>query len=723
MSTKNRENNSFLKIRNIEVVFRNSGHKFYAVKQTSLDVQKGEIFGLVGESGSGKTTIARAIVGVQPLYDGAIYMDEKLIAGKPSSLYQLNRQITRKLFDMKRKMNFTSIYLKQFIDILRSFYERDNSLSSITKKEFLKKFKLSSVEFIDDVFLSNLKHVNEIINNQERIIRFISNIHSQIPKISQELEDAILEKQEQTNEVVYEIKEVLANNYKLIHPLVKHRKKMEKDEEVDMNNVVKKLLVSIEEIVKHHKETINKVDVAVNIQKENELLTAPVTIKNKVIKEYYKKLYVFREDFIKECENQIARLSTLPNYENNPEYIKAFHHKKDFWSKGNINISCLFLILEEFKKEEINYDLLDKHSNNLFETDFELNIKLAIQNRSFDKKDLQKLEKQLKYIDKIVKRNVVKDKSAIEDYYNWKNINKEVNSEINEDELEKFIEFLELPSIDRLVKKSFLFEKITSKQKRLNRKNTQMIFQDPGSSLNDRMAVEEIIGEGLINFPKTYKNPEVVNEYLLDYNQKNPNNKISIDQVKYRDVKKYLILKALTSVGLIPEHLSRYPHEFSGGQRQRIGIARSLILKPKIIVADEPISALDVSIRAQVLNLFKKFQQELGITFIFVAHDLSVVKFIADKIAVIYRGQIVEVAAAEELFNNPLHPYTRSLLSAIPQPEPSIAKETKNIIYNPEQEHFDYVFDLPKLVEVSPGHQVFLNSRELANIKKQIQNK
>ncbi|KAF5279601.1 hypothetical protein FQR65_LT15349 [Abscondita terminalis] len=187
---------------------------------------------------------------------------------------------------------------------------------------------------------------------------------------------------------------------------------------------------------------------------------------------------------------------------------------------------------------------------------------------------------------------------------------------------------------------------------------------------------------------------------------------ISLSEVDDKKIKQYLALNMLKSVGMLPEHLSRYPHEFSGGQRQRIGIARALVMKPKFIVADEPISALDVSIRAQVLNLLKKFQEELGLTYMFVAHDLSIVRFIADRIAVIYHGDIVEVAEAEELFNNPLHPYTRSLLSAIPHPDPKQKVKKVHYVYDPQVEHADYLTDYPNFTEVKPGHFVLCNQRE-----------
>lgn len=221
-------------------------------------------------------------------------------------------------------------------------------------------------------------------------------------------------------------------------------------------------------------------------------------------------------------------------------------------------------------------------------------------------------------------------------------------------------------------------------------KNIQMVFQDPAASLNERATVDYIVSEGLINF-NLYENE-------ADRKQK--------------------VVDALQSVGLLPEHATRYPHEFSGGQRQRIGMARAIVMEPEFIIADEPISALDVSIRAQVLNLLKKLQAEKGLTYLFIAHDLSVVRFISDRIAVIHKGRIVELAEAEELFLNPLHPYTKSLLSAIPIPDPLLEKNKKLVVYTGE-EH-DYTVDKPKWTEIKPGHFVWANEQEIKVYQKQI---
>lgn len=218
----------------------------------------------------------------------------------------------------------------------------------------------------------------------------------------------------------------------------------------------------------------------------------------------------------------------------------------------------------------------------------------------------------------------------------------------------------------------------------------QMIFQDPAASLNERATVDYIISEGLYNF-KLFKDEADRKKKVTDM---------------------------MAEVGLLAEHLTRYPHEFSGGQRQRIGIARALVMEPEFIIADEPISALDVSVRAQVLNLLKKIQKEKGLTYLFIAHDLSVVRFISDRIAVIHKGVIVEVAETEELFRNPIHPYTQSLLSAVPIPDPILERQKELIVYDPNQH--DYSTDTPEMVEIKPGHFVWGNKAEVAKYREKL---
>jgi len=230
--------------------------------------------------------------------------------------------------------------------------------------------------------------------------------------------------------------------------------------------------------------------------------------------------------------------------------------------------------------------------------------------------------------------------------------------------------------------------KISREKDREVIRKIQMIFQDPAASLNERATIEYIISEGLYNF-KLFKDE-----------------KERIQKIE----------KVVKDVGLLPEHLTRYPHEFSGGQRQRVGIARSIVMEPEFIVADEPISALDVSIRAQVLNLLKKFQEERGLTYLFIAHDLSIVRFISNRIVVIYKGKVMEIAESEELFSYPLHPYTKSLISAIPVPDPKIEKEKKLYIYEPNKIH-DYSVETPELVDIGNGHMVYGSPSEIEKYK------
>ena len=218
-----------------------------------------------------------------------------------------------------------------------------------------------------------------------------------------------------------------------------------------------------------------------------------------------------------------------------------------------------------------------------------------------------------------------------------------------------------------------------------------MIFQDPIASLNPRMTVEEIICEGA-KINKLFPDKESMRKRMYEM---------------------------LDLVGLTREHATRYPHEFSGGQRQRVGIARALITQPDMIIADEPISALDVSIQAQVLNLLNDLRKDLGLTILFIAHDLSVVKYFSDRVAVMNRGRIVELSSASQVYDHPVHPYTKSLLSAIPIPNPRVEKQRKRVDYDPGMHGYD-ASNQPSMYEIEPGHFVFLSEKEFADAKKQL---
>lgn len=284
--------------------------------------------------------------------------------------------------------------------------------------------------------------------------------------------------------------------------------------------------------------------------------------------------------------------------------------------------------------------------------------------------------KQAKYDDKHYNKNIaLHEMELVNEKY--KDLLSKVNSgaELSETEKAQHEEY----------KKEFEKAKHTTLANKV-----QMIFQDPIASLNPRMTVRNIIAEGLV-----------------------------INGVHDKEFINNEVARVLKLVGLVPEHANRYPHEFSGGQRQRIGIARSIIMNPELIVADEPVSALDVSVQAQVINLLNDLRNTLGLTIIFIAHNLSVVKYFCDRIAVMFYGNLVELASADELFAHPLHPYTKSLLSAVPFPDPIIEKSRKRISYDPTKDH-DYSKQRPTWREIVPGHFVRCNDEEELKYKKEL---
>lgn len=288
----------------------------------------------------------------------------------------------------------------------------------------------------------------------------------------------------------------------------------------------------------------------------------------------------------------------------------------------------------------------------------------------------------------VIAENKAKLKAAV---YDQKHCDREYSNRLVANLKEKFLPLIEKASGEEKAKLTAEYKDALHRAKRTKLvTQIQMIFQDPIASLDPRMTVREIIAEGLII--------------------QGERNKAVIDQK---------VFEMLELVGLVREHASRYPHEFSGGQRQRIGVARAIIMNPDLIIADEPVSALDVSIQAQVINLLDDLREKMGLTVLFVAHDLSVVKYFSDRIGVMYFGKMVELADAEELFRRPLHPYTKSLLSAIPLPDPVYEKQRTRIAYNPLAEH-DYSTDKPSLREVAHGHFVYCNDEEERRYKEAV---
>ena len=305
----------------------------------------------------------------------------------------------------------------------------------------------------------------------------------------------------------------------------------------------------------------------------------------------------------------------------------------------------------------------------------------ALIKESKDAEEKAKLQEEVKSLRKEISLANHDQKHCDRDYA--KKLVKELDEKLAQD-LANTTDSKEIASI----KKKYKINKKIAKKSKLVTK-IQMIFQDPVASLNPRMTVKEIIAEGLI-----------IN---------------GITDQAYIDEKVYEILEL---VGLVREHAGRYPHEFSGGQKQRIGIARAIIMNPDMLIADEPLSALDVSIQAQVINLLNELREKLGLTILFIAHDLSVVKYFSDRIGVMYFGKMVELAPSDELFAHPMHPYTRSLLSAIPLPDPHYEKQRVRITYNAIAEH-DYSVNKPSMREVLPGHFVYCNDEEEAKYREE----
>lgn len=324
---------------------------------------------------------------------------------------------------------------------------------------------------------------------------------------------------------------------------------------------------------------------------------------------------------------------------------------------------------------------------------------LAIKNLIEEDKKQGATEVKAEYIDrlkvaeeefhKVISQQTANLKSAIYDHKHCNSEYAAAQMKKIREEYEPLIAAAEDEQKKRELTKEFKQKLRLAKNDRIMNK-MQMIFQDPIASLDPRMTVREIIAEGLV-----------------------------IQGIKDKQYIDEQVYKMLDLVGLVREHAGRYPHEFSGGQRQRIGIARAIILNPELIIADEPISALDVSIQAQVINLLNNLREKLNLTVLFIAHDLSVVKYFSDRIGVMYYGRMVELANSDELFAHPLHPYTKSLLSAIPLPDPDFEKGRKRIVYNPIAEH-DYSVDKPSMREVVPGHMVYCNDAEFEKYKDEL---
>lgn len=688
-----------------------------AVDGISFDIYEREVFGLVGESGCGKTTTGRSIIKLYNPTDGTVTFDGKIIgAGYSGNLrrirlakeksklerikaddykYQrflINEESVEKINEQKELLKLNKInYENQVTEIKRHNEEVKTEIDSLKSEAKLRisELKHDAIMQKDEVLHSEVKSVdhNYKISIQAAKRRFDQKV-SYLP-------DSLLSKEEKDkqyqdflneyNKEVYNIENTYLeglvkynpNKYiKQANKIYSKRIKKSKDEEVVLE--AENLLKTLDDFkAEEQHEELSK-----------EARKAKINEINLKFKEESNKI---NDQLALDIEKEKTKLKTKEELK--PEFDKAklaYQNEKTF-------INDKIKQLKNERKEKLSNLKLDRKNNpDKYKVDKEAQLKSKKNLREIIKAEKEGI-KELKKLNKIYETKEEKQQKEID----LANLKEEYQPKIDEltnkvnklkESHESSEELKELEKELRILKIEYNREYI-----KISNRNTyagvmsqlQMIFQDPVSSLNPRKTVKEIVSEGLIIQ--------------------------GVKDTKYIDNK---VAEALNLVGLSPNHASRYPHEFSGGQRQRIGIARALIVNPKFIIADEPISALDVSIQAQIINLLKDLREELGLTILFIAHDLSVVKYFSDRIAVMYFGKIVEQASSEELFKNPLHPYTKSLLSAIPNPDPLSERKRKRTTYNP-QIH-DYSVDKPKMVEIKEGHFIYANEKEIEMYKKEL---
>jgi len=674
-------NHKVLEVRNLKQYFKvgvgNRRMTVKAIDGISFDIYKREVFGLVGESGCGKTTTGRTIIKIYNATDGTIKYNGRIIGaglqGDKQRIRELkqNRKLEiiqqnplkKKIYELKQKA-------KSDIHVLN---DDINKIRVQTEVE-VNKLKAKPAEFSNVLELA--LHRYETEKNQVLRERKIK-----LDRISEnDIKDAI----NMYNKTINVIKRKTVDKSKYIKSLQVNKEEIEeaieeiKTTEVENLNVAKeKLLKTIEsldpKLVSVYERQVtsnNPVKYVAHVDLKSEI------VKNKIkeIEDYYEKVLVkLKSDYDVELNEISKNKPDKQELKNSINELKANAKQKIKAIQDKINKikqetkAQILQVKQDAKKEPnkflVNQSEIDKVKNK---------YKKLIQ-------EAKEVLREHRYLNKIKetpkeKRARLQKMEELKEAYQKKIVGLSPEAAAREKE-----------AYENEIRK--LNESIPNYANTMS--TMQMVFQDPIASLNPRMIVKDIISEGLI--VRGERDSKLINEKV---------NKI------------------LDIVGLTPDHATRYPHEFSGGQRQRIGIARALITNPDFVIADEPISALDVSIQAQILNLLSDLKNELGLTILFIAHDLSVVKYFCDRIAVMYFGKIVEMASSEELFKNPLHPYTKSLLSAIPQPDPIYEANRSRVVYNPSIHN--YTIDKPELVEITPGHFIYANNEELAKYKEEL---
>lgn len=676
-----------------------------AVDGVSFDIYKREVFGLVGESGCGKTTTGRSIIKLYQPTDGQVIFNGNVVgAGHLGFAYQI-KQLKRKskqaiveLQPYKHKQQILKLEYKRDVRVLKAEISdlkkiQEQSIEQVkkSKSDYKNEHMLIKEQFI--TLRDNLEHdfniesqrihaqgVTPILEERKQLlkisksrfsdkVRFLKSssfdkdeINNQLRTLEKHyveeqsfIDNSVIEQLKKENVIVDNfLNDEGSVNYKLIAGKFVASERSIKKAEIAA--LKENYLKAKNELINNHKTELESHVVNYDNEQINSQILKLKTETSASIDEIKTKINARKAKYL------LDRQALSADYKDNPN-----HYAFDQTAIDQINENTLKEVA--VLKEKI---ALAKAQNTFKESKEAKEIRLA---------EIEKIHTEFKPQIAELKAKVADQKERNKAENDVKKI-KVLREESNR--LEK--------ELDVLIS-NYKAELTRIQKTKPSRKNylssMQMIFQDPISSLNPRMVVSDIISEGL-----------------------------KIYGIRDKDELQKRVFEILNLVGLNKEHATRYPHEFSGGQRQRIGIARALIANPDFIIADEPISALDVSIQAQVINLLNELKEKLGLTILFVAHDLSVVKYFSDRIAVMYFGKIVELASSEELFKNPLHPYTKSLLSAIPSPDPESERQRQRIIYSPSVH--DYSVEKPTLVEIKKGHFIYANSDEIKKYQKEL---
>ena len=656
--------------------------KVRAVDGVSFDVYKGEVFGLVGESGCGKTTTGRTIIRLYKPSDGRVVLGGQTIVAGVGDLVSKLKQAKRayKATLLSQVFPKTKAAQTKYADFMHAYLEDKKAVAQFKKdlkaeyfqeyeKNLLYKNKIFDIKnfYSAKVQKGNLNYRAE----REEIISFTYNAKEKEYKIAlKKARRAYRQKIAGINDSA-----ALTKNTKL-----ELKKDFAEQYAQTLLNLEKEYLPLIEE---NQKTIISKEEMLLKLKELDAFHKEKTDIQ-----------YVRQENEIQEFKEnaELAKPGYFKNYLLTRLFTCFGLPKK--YTKDSEKLSS---ITAKTAAEFANFSATKRR---VFKNFFKLWFKEK------PRFMFTKIAESAAFLCTRLKNYLALTKTKIAVKQNNKTMFFKPLSQANYDYLN---ENSNLPERLSLKYKTYLDAKIAfkeqakalikqikyvsrehrSKSAKVAASKIQMIFQDPISCLNPRMTVQEIIAEGL-----------------------------RIKGIKNQKELEERVTKALLQVGLAPEYATRYPHEFSGGQRQRIGIARALVMEPEVIIADEPVSALDVSIQAQVINLLQDLKEKLGLTILFVAHDLSVVKFFSNRIAVMFYGKIVELAESEELFKNPLHPYTKSLLSAIPQPDPDYERSRKRIYYDPTKHPYDK--EAPSMVEIKPGHFVFASPSEIKAMQVEI---